>query len=98
MAGKKQMRAPARQINAPDAADAIPADDRRTDQETTRPDDLPQIDGGRMAEDTVGGGTTPKIDGGVDQHPVHDEDQEDRTPSDYEREIDRIDAATRSQR
>jgi hypothetical protein len=29
---------------------------------------------------------------------VHDEDQEDRTPSDYEREIDRIDAATRGQR
>ena len=48
------------------------------------------------AEEPVGGGTTPKIDGGNDQHPIHDEDQEDRMPSDYEREIERIDAATRS--
>jgi hypothetical protein len=97
MAGKKQTRAPARQTNAPDFADAMPADDRRADQEATRPDDLPELDGGHMAEDTVGG-LTPKIDGGIDQHPVHDEDQEDRTPSDYEREIDRIDAATRAPR
>jgi hypothetical protein len=98
MAGKKQNRAPARTTNAPDAADAMPADDRRTDPQATRPDDLPEVDGGLIADDTVGGGTTPKIDGGIDQHPVHDEDQEDRTPSDYEREIDRIDAATRTQR
>ena len=98
MAGKKQTRAPARQTNAPDAADAMPADDRRIDQDVTRPDDLPEVDGGPMADDAVGGGFTPKIDGGIDQHPVHDEDQEDRTPSDYEREIDRLDAATRSDR
>jgi hypothetical protein len=98
MAGKKQNRAQARPMNASDAADAMPADDRRTDPQATRPDDLPEIDGGPMADDNVGGGTTPKPDGGVDQHPVHDEDQEDRTPSDYEREIDRIDAATRTQR
>ena len=98
MAGKKQTRAAARPVNAPAAADAMPADDRRIDQETTRPDDLPQVDGGPLADDAVGGGTTPKIDGGIDQHPVHDEDQEDRTASDYEREIDRLDAATRSRR
>jgi hypothetical protein len=85
-------------MTVPEASDAMPADDRRIDPEATRPDDLPRVDSGRMAEDAVGGGTTPKIDGGVDQHPVHDEDQEDRTPSDYEREIDRIDAATRSDR
>lgn len=76
MAGKKQTRAPART----DAADEMPADDRRSD--------LPE----------VAGATTPKIDGGNDQHPIHDEDQEDRMPSDYEREIDRVDAATRSDR
>ena len=97
MAGKKQTR-PLRRTNASDAADAMPADDRRTDPPPTRPDDLPMVDGGPMVDDPVGGGTTPKIDGGVDQHPVHDEDQEDRTPSDYEREIDRLDAATRSER
>ena len=94
MAGKKQ-----RQVTPnSNPADALPAGLRRTDQEPTRPDDLPQVDSGPMTEDAVGGGFTPKIDGGVDQHPVHDEDQEDRTPSDYEREIDRIDSATRSER
>ena len=98
MAGKKQARPHARQMRTPDAADAMPADDRRTDAQATRPEDLPELDGGPIADDTVGGGTTPKIDGGIDQHPVHDEDQEDRTPSDYEREIDRLDAATRAPR
>ena len=98
MAGKSPTRSTVRQRNIPDAADAMPADDRRADTEATRPDGLPDVDGGPLVEETVGGGTTPKIDGGVDQHPVHDEDQEDRTPSDYEREIDRIDAATRSER
>ena len=94
MAGKKQTRAPART----DAADAMPSDDRRADPQATRPDNLPEVESGRMAEDPVGGGMTPKIDGGNDQHPIHDEDQEDRMPSDYEREIDRLDAATRSDR
>jgi len=98
MAGKKQMRAPERQTKVSQAADAVPADLRRTDPEATRPDDLPEVDAAHMTEDAVGGGYTPKIDGGVAEHPVHDEDQEDRTPSDYEREIDRIDAATRSER
>lgn len=41
----------------------------------------------------VDGGVTPAEDGGNPQHPIHDEDQEDRTPGDYEREIDRLDAA-----
>ena len=44
----------------------------------------------------AGGGFTPAPDGGNDQHPIHDEDQEDATPDDYEREIDRLDAATRA--
>ena len=94
MAGKRQTRAPVRT----DAADAMPADDRRADPQATRPDNLPEVESGRIAEDPVGGGMTPKIDGGNDQHPIHDEDQEDRMPSDYEREIDRVDAATRSDR
>jgi hypothetical protein len=98
MAGKKAMPAPGRRTTTGGAADAMPADDRRIDQEMTRPEDLPQVESGAIVDDVVGGGTTPKIDGGVDQHPVHDEDQEDRTPSDYEREIDRLDAATRTER
>ena len=38
---------------------------------------------------------TPKADGGNSDHPIHDEDQEDASPSYYEREIDRLDAAIR---
>lgn len=34
----------------------------------------------------------PSDDGGNPQHPIHDEDQEDRMPDDYEHEIDRLDA------
>jgi len=79
-------------------ADAMPADMRRTDIGETRPDDLPDVDSGRLAEDVVDGGFTPKPDGGVGQHPIHDEDQEDAEPSDYERELDRLDAASRSDR
>ena len=47
-------------------------------------------------EDPVGGGFTPRADGGNEQHPIHDEDQEDATPDDYEREIDRLDQASRT--
>ncbi|HXD45158.1 MAG TPA: hypothetical protein VN655_08480 [Pseudolabrys sp.] len=94
MAGKKKR--PVTPTGNP--ADAVPADLRRTDPDATRPDDLPEVDSGPMTEESAAGGFTPKIDGGVDQHPVHDEDQEDRTPSDYEREIDRIDSATRTER
>jgi hypothetical protein len=97
MAGKKQTRTQSR-LNAADVADAMPANDRRSDGQATRPEDFPEVESGNMTEDAVGGGTTPKIDGGNDQHPIHDEDQEDRMPSDYEREIDRVDAATRSGR
>jgi len=79
-------------------AEAMPADMRRTDMGETRPDDLPDVESGRLADDVVDGGFTPKPDGGVAQHPIHDEDQEDREPSDYERELDRLDAVARSER
>jgi len=84
--------------NPSESADAMSADMRRTDPEPTRPDDLPLVESSRMSADVVDGGVTPRSDGGVDQHPVHDEDQEDATPSDYEREMDRLDAAARSDR
>jgi hypothetical protein len=69
----------------------VPDDLRRTDMPETPPDSLPPRDEGgeKLA---VGGGFTPTEDGGVDQHPIHDDDVEDNTPSDYEREIDRLDA------
>jgi hypothetical protein len=96
MAAKRKRVKSAR--NVPESADAMPADVRRTDPEPTRPDDLPLVESSRMTADVVDGGVTPRPDGGIDQHPIHDEDQEDATPSDYEREMDRLDAAARSGR
>ena len=75
-------------------ADFVPEDLRREDAPPTRPEQLPPV--GSNEEFAVGGGFSPKEDGGVAQHPIHDEDQEDATPSDYERELDRLDAVARS--
>lgn len=59
------------------------------DMPQTRPDTL----GERGEEVPAGGGFTPTADGGNPQHPVHDEDEEDMMPEDYERAIDGIDGA-----
>jgi hypothetical protein len=88
---------PRRRRKAPDletntAPDQLRDDLRRVDQQQTPPDSMP----GGDEEDPVGGGFTPKSDGGNVQHPIHDEDQEDATSDDYEREIDRLDEAVRS--
>lgn len=77
------------------APDALRDDLRRRDQQPTPPDSMPQRDDERLGDVPAGGGFTPTLDGGNDQHPIHDEDQEDATPDDYEREIDRLDAITR---
>ncbi len=61
----------------------------------TPPDLMPPRDDERPGEAPGRRRFTPAPDGGNDQHPIHDEDQEDATPDDYEREIDRLDAATR---
>ena len=78
------------------APDALRDDLRRHDQRPTPPDSMPPRDDERPGEVPAGGGFTPAPDGGNEQHPIHDEDQEDATPDDYEREIDRLDAATRA--
>ncbi|HET8545743.1 MAG TPA: hypothetical protein VFL68_14685 [Pseudolabrys sp.] len=79
------------------APDALRDDLRRRDQRPTPPDSMPPRDDERPGEVLAsGGGFTPAPDGGNDQHPIHDEDQEDATPDDYEREINRLDAATRA--
>jgi hypothetical protein len=57
-------------------SDVLPDGPGRTDPQPLLPDSLPEAD-----EET-------SIDGGVAQHPVHDSDQEDRGPQDYEDEID----------
>jgi hypothetical protein len=94
---------PRRRRQAPDQADLetnvapdlLRDDLRRRDQQPMPPDSMPPRDDGRSGELPVGGGFTPMPDGGNEQHPIHDEDQEDATSSDHEREIDRLDAATR---
>lgn len=71
---------------APDLID----EDRRRDLPESRPDTLGER-AERGEEVPAGGGFTPTEDGGNPQHPVHDEDEEDLTPEDYEREIDDVD-------
>jgi hypothetical protein len=61
--------------------DVLPDDLRRVDQAEVTPDSLPQHES--PATDT-------RPDGGVEQHPTHDEDQEDKGPDDYEREVDAV--------
>jgi hypothetical protein len=78
------------------APDALRDDLRRRDQQSTPPDSMPPRSDDRTGEVPAGGGFTPTPDGGNDQHPIHDEDQEDATSEDYEREIDRLDAASRA--
>ena len=78
------------------APDALRDDLRRHDQQEIPPDSMPPRDDRQSGEVPVGGGFTPTPDGGNDQHPIHDEDQEDATSDDYEREIDRLDSATRA--
>lgn len=77
------------------APDELPDDLRRNDPPAMPPDSMPPRETGGNASRPAGGGFSPAEDGGVDQHPIHDEDQEDMTSSDYEREIDRLDAAAR---
>ena len=92
---------PRRRRQAPDletntAPDLLPDDLRRRDPPETPPDSMPPNQEVAEEEDSVGGGFTPRADGGNEQHPIHDEDQEDAAPDDYEREIDRLDQAIRA--
>jgi hypothetical protein len=95
MASKIQKPRRGADLESNTAPDAISDDLRRRDQRRTPPDSLPPRGADRTGDIPAGGGFTPAEDGGVEQHPVHDSDQEDATPSDYEREIDRLDAAAR---
>jgi hypothetical protein len=91
---RRRRRAPDPETNT--ASDLVRDELRRRDQPQTPPDSIPPRDEEHTGEEPVGGGFTPVADGGNEQHPVHDEDQEDATSDDYEREIDRLDAAVRA--
>jgi hypothetical protein len=64
-------------------SDDLPDDLRRRDQPRTPPDSLPP-----KVDDVP----TLAIDGGNPNHPVHDDDLEDLEPSDFEEEVDALDA------
>jgi hypothetical protein len=65
--------------------DPIPDDLRRVDQpQPTPPASLPRPD-----ENLTSAGSPP-IDGGVAEHPIHDDDLEDLGPEDFEEEIDEV--------
>ena len=57
---------------------------RRVEPDMT-PDSLPRRDKERTLE-----GRSPAPDGGVAQHPIHDEDLEDLGPGDYQRQVDEV--------
>ena len=91
---RRRRQAPDLETNtAPDLCQMICVD---RDPPETPPDSMPPDEDVAEEEDPVGGGFTPRADGGNEQHPIHDEDQEDATPDDYEREIDRLDQAIRT--
>ena len=90
---RRRRRAPDLETNT--APDLLHDDLRRRDQRETPPDSMPPGDEERTGEEPAGGGFTPRADGGNEQHPIHDEDQEDASPSYYEREIALLDAVIR---
>ena len=67
-----------------EGTDVMPDKVRRTDpSQTILPDSLPPT-----VDQPV-----EQADGGVAQHPIHDDDLEDRDPEDFEREINEVQAA-----
>jgi hypothetical protein len=68
----------------PDLAPEMPDNVRRRDQpDVIAPDTLPRLD-----EDARETAISPTEDGGVSQHPIHDDDLEDLEPDDFEEMVD----------
>lgn len=67
-------------LSVPDMPDNV----RRRDQPTSiAPDNLPRLD-----EEAREAAISPSEDGGVDQHPLHDDDVEDLEPEDFEEMVE----------
>jgi hypothetical protein len=81
--------APKRNRAQRDVPDSLPKEDNRTDvlldkvQRIDKPQPPPESPSPTAEE------AAP--DGGLAQHPIHDDDQEDRDSEDYELDIDQID-------
>ena len=58
--------------------------------DTVRRRDIPDADKAGMRDDKRLHGVSPPEDGGVPDHPIHDYDQEDLGPEDYERLTDEV--------
>lgn len=66
------------------SAPEMPDRARRRDQpDAIAPDTLPRLD-----EDARETAISPSEDGGVSQHPIHDDDVEDLEPDDFEEMVD----------
>jgi hypothetical protein len=75
-------RKPSADLDKPEMPDAV----RRRDQpEPDAPGLVP-----RPGENAQIGGVSPSEDGGVAQHPIHDDDLEDLDPEDYEEMTDEV--------
>ncbi len=69
----------------------LPGDLRREDPSAAPPDSLPADDEISGDDDIPLAAQRPSEDGGVAQHPIHDDDpDEDFTPADYEELIDEV--------
>lgn len=75
----KPSSSPVDNLKNPEAPDAV----RRRDQPA--PDTVPRAD-----EDPRLGSVSPPEDGGIPEHPIHDDDLEDLGPEDYEQMTDEV--------
>jgi len=83
-------RPPERRETGEPPPDSLPRRERDVPDELRRrdpPDVMPPDSLPRPDEDVRVSGRHGSPDGGNDQHPVHDEDLEDRDPEDYERDM-----------
>ena len=65
-----------------------------TDALDLKPDNEPDVVGSDAIEDIPPSeGYMPTEDGGNPDHPIHDEDEDDKLPEDFEREIDNATSA-----
>jgi hypothetical protein len=84
--------------SVPPRSEPLPDDLRHDDQPAIAGDEIPSAGEDAEGDDDVEV-HSPAIDGGVDQHPVHDDDPDDDfTPEDYEEQIEESDEAERDRR
>ena len=76
----------------PKSSENLPGDLRHSDQPRMQPDQIPPS----TDEEEGPAASSLAPDGGVAEHPIHDDDPaEDFTPRDYEKQIDEVAEAAR---